>query len=230
VRCTLLLVTFIFVSALTAQERPTSVVLFGSFTTSSKLFPHPQDPDEISRSYFLGLNDLFHGGVELRRIIPAWGVRFALSVEYLQKSETIDVPNASVSVPVRDGYWAVPVELTAYFTLPIGNDVVRTYMGGGGGVYFGSRRYEVPGASADPVGHTVYAGIHILSGVECSLSPAFSLITEVKFRDVQFESVNQFRQSSTTVRGTTVPLDQTPFASRINIDGMTLKCGAAFHF
>ena len=87
-------------------------------------------------------------------------------------------------------------------------------------MYLRTRRYEFPGAEAVTIDRTPGYGIHILSGLEYDVDPRFSLRTEVKFRNVQFDAVNQFRQPSITYNNTVIPLDSQPFASRIAIDGM----------
>jgi len=217
-------------AACISQERPNSIEVFGAFTTSSKLFPLPNDPDEMNRSLFLSLNNIVHGGVEIRRSIGTPGVQVGLGAEYIQKIDVIDVPLLSGSIPVRDGYHVVPLELTGYFVLPIGNETIQVYMGGGGGMYIGTRLYEYPTAPAQAIDTKIGFGIHILSGMEYSLTRAFSLRSEIKFRDVQFEAVNQFTQPETIYNGSIVPLDQTPFSSRLNIDGMMMRFGLAYHF
>ncbi len=225
-----LLLTLVISTASVGQERPYSIELFGAFTTSSKLFPHPNDADELNRSFFLSLDNIFHGGVELRRSIATLAAYVGIGVEYIQKTDVIDVPLLSGSIPVRDGYHVIPVELTGYFVLPIGNETIHVYMGGGIGMYMGSRVYEYPTARAQSIDSKAGFGIHVLSGMEYSLTPGFSLRSEIRFRDVQFEAVNQFTQPQTIYNGTIVSLDQAPFSSRLNIDGMTMRLGLAYHF
>lgn len=226
----LLLLTLFLSAAAQGQERLYSVEIFGAFTTSSKLFPHPTDPDELSRSFFLALDNVFHAGIELRRSIANTGLHIGLGIEYIQKTDVINVPVVSANVPARDGYRAVPIELTGYFVLPIGNEALHLYIGGGGGIYTGSRLYEYPGARAAAIDNKPGFGIHVLSGMEYFLKQSFSLRCEIKFRDVQFESTNQFGPATMIYNGAIVPLNQTPFSSRLNIDGMTLRLGIAYHF
>src|SRR5512140_3064495 len=80
---------------LSAQDRPYSLALSGAFTTSSKLFHHPNDPDELLRSEFLPLDDIFSGGIDVRRSFDDIRLQFGLSAEYLTKSETIDLSTAT---------------------------------------------------------------------------------------------------------------------------------------
>ncbi|MBI4549237.1 MAG: hypothetical protein HY707_14745 [Ignavibacteriae bacterium] len=212
-----------------AQEYLYELTLIGSFTTSSKLFRHPDDADEIIRSQFLRLDNIFGAGIDLRRTIEPLAVQIGLSVEYLSKTELFDT-SGSRTIPVKDGYTTIPIELSGYFFIPIGDENIRFYMGGGGGTYLGSRRYEYAGARARTIERIMGYGIHVLSGLLYKVSPRISLRSEIKFRDVQFETVNKFTQQVIVYRGTPLYLDQEPFASRINIDGMALTVGIAVHF
>lgn len=226
------LCVFIVTPAAThAQDRPYSAAVFGTFISSSKLFHHPDDPDEIIRSQFLPLDDIFSLGIDLRRNVENIRVQVGISAEYISTTELVSVPlSPSGSVPVQDGFTAIPLELSGYFRIPFGEDKIAFYMGGGGGIYFGSRKYTFGGVEAVPVRRNTGYGIHVLSGLEYSLKAAVSLRTEIKFRDVQFETTNRFTSLSTTYLGRTIVLDQTPLNSRINIDGMTLTLGVVFHF
>ncbi len=213
-----------------AQERPTSLSLFGSYTTSSKVFYRTADPDEFLRSQFFPLDDILSAGIDVRRTLPSGNLQLGLSVEIISRSTSSSVPYGSLSVPVLDGVTAVPVEATGYFFIPVGTDEIRIFMGGGVGAYFGQRRYEYGGTSAETTDRSLGFGIHVLSGMEWYTSPAISLRGELKFRDVQFETVNRFQQTSTTVKGTIIPLPAETMHSRVNIDGMHLAVGLAWHF
>jgi hypothetical protein len=212
-----------------AQEHPYTISLFGSFTTSSKLFHHPDAADELTRSQFMPLGDIFAGGIDARRSIENLRIEVGLSIEYIEKTSVFGLPaSASDNIPVRDGFTAVPVELTGYFMIPVGGEEIELYMGGGAGVYFGTRHYQIAGAEAKTVGHRTGYGIHVLSGIRYRMQSRLFLRSEVKFRDVQFETVNQFDQPATSYLGIVVPLDQQPMVSRINIDGLALSLGIVF--
>ena len=213
-------------------EHPTSVSVFGTFTTSSKLFRNPDAADELLRDEFLPIDGIVSAGIDVRRMIEPLRLEFGLSVEYLarQDASTLVPPGSSKPVPVADGYRVVPVELSAWFPIPIGNESFRVMMGGGGGMYIGTRRYEVAGAEAATVDRTIGYGIHIASSLEISITPLVLVRTDVKFRDIQFQTVNAFTSGSTLFEGRAVTLDTTPFSSRVNIDGMTLDVGLAFRF
>jgi hypothetical protein len=214
----------------TAQDRPYSVSLTGSYTTSSKIFYRPADPDEFLRGQFFPLDNIAGIGIDLRRTFPPGTIQIGLSAEILQRRTTSEIPVGGVQVPAEDGFIAIPVELTGYFFIPVGTEEFRVFMGGGAGLYLGQRRYALGGIPAETTERGAGGGIHVTSGVEWRCSGALSVRGEIKFRDVQFETTNRFQPSTVVYSGTTVTLPGEPFASRINIDGMRLSAGIAVHF
>ncbi len=214
-----------------AQDYPYHLAVVGTFTTSSKLFHHPDDPDQTLRDQFLPLDDIFSIGLDLRRTLEPGRIEIGLSVEYLRKTEDLwaNVQD-SVTVPVSDGFTAIPVEASGYFIIPVGTSVLHVYMGGGVGAYYGTRHYEIAGMGAATTEEDLGFGIHVLSGLEYALGPRVSLRSEVKFRDIQFRTVNQFSTGSATYGNSSVTLDRQPMPSRIAIDGMTLNLGLVYHF
>ena len=212
------------------QERSYSVTAYGAFTTSAKLFPYPNDPDDFTRGQFLPLDDIFSSGIEIRRELRSIRLQIGLGVEYIAASTVMNVPSTQTTIEVRDGFRVFPIEGTAYFVIPFSGDLFQLFMGAGGGVYPGIRSYTYADANSSLADRTTGVGIHIVSGVEYSLGETFSLRAILKFRDVQFESVNKFNQSTTLYHGTGVTLSQNALSSRINIDGMVASIGLAYHF
>ena len=214
-----------------AQERLTSVALSGAFNTSSKLFHHPNDPDDFIRSQFLPLNNIPSAGIDVRHTFEPLHLSLGISLEYITKNESFTLSvSESQLIPVKDGFTVIPLELSGYIPIPVGNDRIQVYMGGGAGAYFGSRHHSRGSATAPTADRKIGYGIHVLSGLEYVVQSDFLLRIELKFRDVQFETINRFEQTSTIYAGSVVPLEQTPLNSRINIDGMTFSVGVAFRF
>ncbi|MBI1803667.1 MAG: hypothetical protein HY033_12360 [Ignavibacteriae bacterium] len=230
--CYIWILCIISSKELRAQDRPYAVAFFGSINTSSKLFYNPNDQDEFIRNQFLPLDNAFSEGVDVRRTIEPLRISVGFSIEYLSKTQSFIHPlSQSTLVPVKDGFVVYPIEFSAYFPIPIGGDLFQLYMGGGAGAYLGARRYEYAGIQASAVDRKTGYGIHIVSGLQYFLRPSFSLRSELKFRNVQFETINQFSQSTAvSSSGTIIPLDQEPFASRVNIDGMTVSLQLVYHF
>ena len=207
-----------------------STSLSGSITSSSKLFANPHARDDVIRGLFSPINSVFGIGADARVEIPMTGLKLGLGAEYLSTTVAGTVPNASITIPVEDGYYAIPVELTAYFSIPIGGEKFDFYMGGGAGIYFGERVYRYAGVGAETIGKNLSPGIHILTGLEYLVGPGLAIRTEFKFRTVQLESVQEFPTFSTVYGGATVPLPQGEIVSRVQIDGMQFSLGVAYRF
>ena len=226
--------------SLVAQNSSTSVSFFATLSTESELFHHPNDPDELLRSEYYPLNTIFGGGIDIRKAIAPLRLSVGASVEYLSKSETFSVATSGISttthlstnltVPVSDGYGVTVIELSVYVPLPIGNENFQVYIGGGGGGYFGGRDYSYAGIAATTTDRSPGYGIHILSGAEYNLSSVFSLRTDVKFRDVHFETTDTFPVQQTTVQGSALLLPQGPQQSRVNVDGLAMAVQFAYRF
>lgn len=214
-----------------AQEKPFSLAVYGSFTTSSKIFHHAGDPDELIRNQFYPVDDIFGAGIDLRRSIETIGIQIGINVDYISRSEKFNFPiTSSRTVPASDGFTAIPVELSGYFIIPVGDENVQLYMGGGFGMYIGHRRYAIADVEAPALGKKMQTGIHIVSGVQYTVIPSLALRSELKFRNVQFETTNKFLQSSARYQGSTISLPQQPIVSRVNIDGMILTFGVVYLF
>jgi opacity protein-like surface antigen len=217
-------------SRATAGDDRWSASLFGTLTTSSKLFPNPNARDEFRRGEFSPINASFSVGADVRTEISAIGLNLGLSAEYITKRVTGTVPNTASIIPIDDGYTAVPVELSGYFRIPVGGETINFYMGGGVGVYFGERSYHYAGVRATIADRELNGGIHVVSGLEYSLTELISVRSEIKFRNVQLESVQEFQKAVTVWKGTTVPLPHEPLPSRIQIDGMNLSLAVVYYF
>lgn len=203
-------------SSSTAQDSPFYVFSFGSYTTSSKIFHHSSDPDPTLRNEFVPINNIPGGGIEILRSFQTFRLHIGLGIEYVtQNNTTTELNSQPVMVNVKNGYYAIPVELTGYFFLPLDLESIRFFMGGGGGLYFGGRSYSVDGISTEIIRQSPGAGVHVVSGADITLHPAIFLRSSIKFRDINFHSVNRFTDNSPTEE----------LNSRINIDGMTVTVG-----
>ena len=210
-----------------SQERNYTLAVTGSFTTSSKLFYNIDDPNEIARNQYLSLSNVLGVGIDIRRRIEESGLAVGISVEYISKLDDISESVSSTAIAaVKDGFVVVPIEATGYFTIPFSSERAQMYMGGGAGIYLGARHYQYSTDSARVIDQKPGYGIHILTGFCYRISPVIGLRSELKFRDVQFQSTNVFLPSYVSLPAP----NYQPFSSRINIDGMTLTVGLAAFF
>ncbi len=207
-----------------SQEKPFSLAVQGSFTTGSQLFTNPDSPNPIEQSEFVPLEDLFGVGLEVKYSLPESHFVVGLSADYIQTTQTS--LNSSL-VPVEDGYHVVPVEITAYFIIPVSGPVVDVFMGGGGGTYFGRRVYRLAGVEAATADPGVGFGIHVLGGVTVRIYELFALTGEMKFRDVQFETTNAFSVSHIVHNGRVIDVSTEPFSSSVHTDGVVFQLGLA---
>jgi hypothetical protein len=227
-----LLLLLVAAGRLDAQERKFSVILKGNFTTSSQIFPDPVGADPILLAQPGGgkflVESFFGYGLELRYRIPETNVALGLSADYIRTS--IDRPFAPVngpSIPAHDSFTMIPVELTGYFIIPASTQFFGIFMGGGGGIYFGSHTFRVGNTDANSGDLKPGLGIHVLGGMSFSFSDRFAITAEMKFRDLQFRSTNTFSARRINYRGVLVTVPQR-LDENIHADGMVFQLGASF--
>lgn len=213
------------VTSVLSQESNFSISLKGSLTTGSQLFPNPNSPDEARRAQFFSLENIWGYGVEVRYRFPESDLAIALSADYLRKTAGSSIRTATTVVPVADGYRVIPIELTGYFLIPISGESFTIFMGGGVGTYIGRRIYRVGEVEAQTVDQGHGFGIHVLSGVGYRVYGPLSLVAEMKFRDLQFNSVNRFDKAQVEYNGTFVNVGTQPFESRVHTDGVIFQLG-----
>lgn len=218
-------------SSLFAQERPFAFVLKANLTTSSQIFPNPNSPDPVARSESYGLTDFFGYGLEFKYRPPGTSIAVGVSADYINvlQSRTMSIAYRQ-SVSAEDGYTVIPVEITGYFIIPASGPDFIIYMGGGAGTYFGSRVYRLAGTEAATVSNTPGFGIHVLGGASYRFFDRFSIVAEMKFRDLQFSSTNAFRTSQIRFGNAVVNVDPTPFDANIHTDGIVFQLGASIAF
>ncbi len=216
---------------LRAQERNLTVLVKGNLTTRSSLYLNPNSPDPVERAQTLDLIDVFGSGIEVKYLIPRSSIALSISADYLrfQQSNPITV-SFRTTVPVEDGYVAIPVEATGYFIIPASGQTVKLFIGGGVGVYFGRREYTLAGVEAPVTDTRPGFGIHVLAGLSYFFTDWLSLNGEMKFRDLQFHSTNAFRSSRVPYQGSYITVSQTPFESSVQTDGIVFQLGVGVSF
>ena len=228
--CTLLLL-LASPYAVCAQERLSSLALPGSLTTSPKLYPHPDSPDDLTLGQFLQLSAAAGIGADYRRYIPDLRLWLGVAAEYITNPSAVPLPHDNTrTIDVRDGYIVVPVELSAYLPIPVGGPDVLWTIGGGGGAYFGRRSSAFGSAASVTLGATPGYGIRVLSDVEYPLSPLLALRTEAKFRSIHFDSVDDFPDRTTVAGGVRASTPSGDLHSRVIADGMTVSLQSVCRF
>ena len=212
------------------QERDLALIMTGNLTTSSELYPNPNAADAFLRSQSYLVEDFYGAGFELRYRIPESAIAIGIAADYVHAPLSRSLTIASRGgIPVEDGYEAIPVEVTGYFIIPASGPRFGIFMGGGIGAYFGRRTYRLAGVEALTVDRRPGFGIHVLGGVSYRFIERLSVIGQMKFRDLQFETSNQFPTGQITYNGAVINVGQKAFASRVNTDGVVFQLGIAVH-
>jgi hypothetical protein len=222
-----LAVTFAGTHQAAANDKPLTLTLRGSMTTNSQLFTMPDSEDPFERAAFIPFGNQFGAGLELKYSFHETHLAVSFSVEYLEAFQSDQTPGG---IPIEDGYKVVPVELTAYFIIPISGPTIEVFMGGGAGAYLGERVYTLGGVTAAPVNAATGFGIHVLGGASYRITEVVAITGEMKFRDLQFDASNAFRESEIYWNGRIIPVSTDPFNSRVHTDGIILNLGLAFSF
>jgi hypothetical protein len=206
-----------------------SVLLKGNLTTSSQLFLNPDAADLVAQTQSLALTDFFGIGAEAKYRLAEMNIAFGLSVDYIRaRATSAIVAYPRNSIPTEDGYTVIPVEATGYFIIPFSGETFGVYMGGGAGMYFGYRSYRLGNTDAQTVDRKPGFGIHVLGGFSYRVWGPLEAVFEMKFRDLQFESVNAFTASPVRYNNTVVNVSTKPFKSRIQTDGIVFQLALAF--
>ncbi|MBI5470914.1 MAG: hypothetical protein HY961_01070 [Ignavibacteriae bacterium] len=221
--------TFLCTREMNAEEKRFALVLKGSLTTGSQLFPKPTSASEIERAQFFSMKDILGYGAELRYRFPESNLAVGISADYIRATEARSFRVSGVEIPIDDGYRVIPIELTGYFLIPISGETFGVYIGGGAGMYLGRRIYRVADVEAPSTDQGRGFGIHVLSGLSYRFTEMFSLTAELKFRDLQFNSVNHFSSTQIRYRSTVINLSD-PGESRVHTDGMIIQLGAVIEF
>ena len=217
--------------ALHSGGRDFTVLVKGNLTTSSQIFLNPDAADIITRQQSLALTDFFGVGVEVKYHISETNIAVGISADYIRARASTSLPvYPRQEIPVEDGYTVIPVEMTGYFIIPLSGETFGVFMGGGGGLYFGKRTYLLGETEAPLLDSTPGFGIHVLGGVSYRIFGGVEAVFEMKFRDLQFESRNSFKESSIHYNNLVVNVSKQPFKSRTQTDGIVFQLGIAYSF
>jgi len=221
---------FLFAGPVLAQgEWNGSVVARGLLTTSSKIYPNPDNPSFDLRTLTTPFTSVFGAGAEFR--LQQYGDHWYiyLAVEYLSqiKSELKlnSIQNPPRRVPVDEGYRIIPIELGGQLFIPLGSQTWRLSMGGGIGAYHTERIFSIAGAASNSVGNMYAFGIHVSVNAEYAILPGIAVAVGVKFRDPEIDVRNEFASDSVVYNNEVIVLPKGEIPSRINVDGMTLSAG-----
>ncbi len=225
------IILFLFLSGTTfAQNKGNnfSLSVNYSYTTDSKICLTPDAPSIFNRDENFILEDILSYSTEIRYRASMWLI-FGLSFEYIEKNgEGRNL--SSKEFVVEDGYKVYPLELSAYYYLPFSTENFKFFMGGGFGLYFGKRTRTFGTVKFENVSSEIGYGILVNVGMDYMIFDHFSVRGEFLFRDPEFRVTSKYSSEITIYNGREYRVQTDNITSKINIDGITFRVGAVYHF
>lgn len=222
----ILIVSMLSVMPLLAGGNGITLSLTGSYTTGARITSDVFRTDEFTMERLIGGN--YGVGVDARWNLP--GERYMVGASYeritgLERRSVLYTQYNYLAVPFEESYEVQGVELSGSFIVPISSDELRFSLGGGAGIYEGTRSYTIAGVRAASATASSYAGIHVMTGVDYRFHSVIGLRFEVKFRDPHFTVTSQFNQQSAVFQGKRIPLPQATDNSTVNLFGVNYRGG-----
>jgi len=199
-----------------------------SFNTTAKIFLNPNASNVLDQNVYFEIDGIYSYSAELRyRVNEA--IILGLSGEYMQGEEKGRNLNSDRFI-VTDGYELYPVELSIYYFLPFSTENFKFYMGGGFGVYTGKRTRKFGNIEFEDVDSKVGYGIQVSVGMDYLIFGNFSTRGEIRFRDPDLVITNKYSDRMVVYEGDTFTVTQENITSKLNVDGITFRIGAVYHF
>lgn len=228
-------ITYLFVLSLTAVQtfaqyngNDFAISANASLNTNGKIFLTPNAPNILDQNNFFEIEDIYSYSIEIRyRLYES--LILGLSAEYMQaadKGRTLP----SKQFIVEDGYKLYPIEISAYYFLPFSTEDFKFYMGGGVGVYTGTRTRNFGNIHFNSVDSEVAYGIQVSVGMDYIIFDFLSARGELRFRDPDFKVTNRYSSDKVIYEDREYMVSQENITSKINVDGITLRLGLTYHF
>jgi len=195
------------------------------YTTSADIYLNPNSSDvEVRNKSFL-LEDIWNPGIDIRYRFTEEFI-LGLNVEYIQKTRTL--PNLSAPInnqiyvfDVEDGLKTIPIELTAYYFFPFSTERFKFLMGGCIGYYFGNFIRKFADVDLEVTNRKITLGFLVATSIDYMIFDYLSARLEMKFRNPQYNVSSKYSKNVADYNGTSVPLLQTPFETKVDINGIT---------
>jgi hypothetical protein len=220
--------------ALAAYAGDSAILLAkASFTTNTRIFYNIDDPQAVPDLANVSSNFGFGAELRVRTFWERWYI--GITIEKITGQRTSSALYTSpvsgdLAVPITDGYELMPVEVSAYYSVPISSNTFVFYLGGGAGYYSGKRNYSVVNVASRTTETDGVIGIHVSTGLRWMITPFLGIDGQLRFRDPQINATNVFDQRSTRLDGVTIPLQQGPIHTQINLNGINYSAGLAIVF
>lgn len=209
---------------------------FATYVSSAELNNNIKSNVSFVRDASIELNGGYgYGGeVTYNPGFSVFDVVFYFSSEYLKVKDDellLRFENDSATNVVRftEEYKLIPLEAGIKWYLPVSTERFKIFIGGGAGIYFGSRNRFVGPYYTSNLSKKAGYSMNVLAGLEYFVERNLSLDFEFKFREASFESMDRFNEDLITINGNVYSMDN-PLHSRLLIDGTRLSIGLKYHF
>jgi outer membrane protein W len=229
-----LLILLITTGNLFAQFGPGSlgIALNAVYTTSADVYLNPNSSDvEVRNKSFL-IEDIWNPGIDIRYRFTSEFI-LGLSVEYMQETEVL--PNLSAPInnqiytfDVEDGFKTIPIELTAYYFFPFSTEHFKFMMGGGIGYYYGNFVRKFQDVDLEVTHRKISLGFLVSTSIDYMILDYLSARFEMKFRNPQYNVTSKYTKTEVEYQGNTISLLDTPFETKVDINGLTFLFGVVF--
>ncbi|MDX1699982.1 MAG: hypothetical protein R3250_05150 [Melioribacteraceae bacterium] len=200
-----------------------------NYSTSGRIFLTPDADNVFDRNNYFGIDHVYGYSAEIRFRLNE-DLILGLSGEYLEASEDGRNIVTSSQFVVTDGFELIPLELSAYYHLPFSTESFKFFMGGGFGFYFGKRFRQFGDLEYMDVSSELGFGIQISTGMDYMIFDYLSVRGEFRFRDPDFKVTNRYSSDIVNYEGRSYRISTDEITSKINLDGITFRIGATFHF
>lgn len=213
-----------------------SIKAYGTYISSAAIQHNPFSSDPFFAGFETELDGAYGYGAELN-FEPKFGdanLIFYISTEYYHLKQSnipvrLESDTTIKTFRTTENITMYPIEGGVKWTLPVGFEKFKLYIGGGGGVYFGSRTQTIINLESKIIDKKPGFSINVLAGVDYQLTSSISIDTELKFREATFDVNSEYNTNGITIDGNTYRIE-TPFYSRVNVNGLRISAGLKFHF
>lgn len=225
-----LVIPLLLFSDLNAQYNGNDFAISSSFSynTTANIFLTPDAETILARTNSFEIEGIYSYSFEFRYRLSEI-IILGISAEYMEgsgKGRNIE-PKKYI---VEDGFELIPIEFSIYYFLPFSTEKFKFYMGGGFGLYTGRRTRRLGNVKFKDIESDLGYGIQISAGMDYMIFDNFSVRGEFRFRDPDFRITNKYNAENGIYDGVMITLPQENITSKLNLDGITFRIGAVFHF
>lgn len=212
-----------------------SVALNAVYTTSAEIFLNPNSSSNEIRNKSFTLEDIWNPGLDIRYRFSDEFI-LGLNIEYMKKTAfapnlTAFVGNQVFVFEVEDGLGVIPIEITAHYFFPFSTEELKFMMGGGLGYYIGEFVRKFHDAELEILQRKFSLGLHVSASMDYMIFDYLSARFEMKFRNPQYTVSSKYSKTTVEVEGIPEPVTllESPFDTKVDIDGLTFVLGLVFH-